>query len=73
MRELRNEGGRVIDRVLAGESLVITRDGAPVAELRPLPHAVLDAATLLRRWRHLPAVEPAALRADIDAVLDQTL
>ncbi len=73
MRELRNEGGRVIDRVLAGESLVITRDGAPVAELRPLPHAVLDSATLLRRWRHLPTVDPSSLRADIDAVLDQTL
>jgi prevent-host-death family protein len=73
VRELRNEGGRVIDRVLAGESLVVTRDGEPVAELRPLPHAVLDAATLLRQWRHLPTVDPAALRADIDAVLDQAL
>ena len=73
VRELRNEGGRVIDRVLAGESLLVTRDGEPVAELRPLPHAALDATTLLRRWRRLPSVDPATLRADIDAVLDQTL
>ena len=42
VRELRNEGGRVIDRVLAGESLLVTRAGEPVAELRPLPHAALD-------------------------------
>ena len=73
MRELRNEGGRVLDRVLAGESVLVTRDGQPVAELRPLPHATLDSATLLRRWRHLPSVDPDALRADLDAVLDQTL
>ena len=73
VRELRNQGGRVIDRVLAGESLLVTRDGEPVAELRPLPRAALDTATLLRRWRHLPTVDPAALRADIDAVLDQAL
>ena len=73
VRELRNQGGRVIDRVLAGESLLVTRDGEPVAELRPLPPAALDIATLLRRWRNLPTVDPAALRADIDAVVDQAL
>lgn len=71
--ELRNEGGRVIDRVIAGESLVVTRDGDPVAELRPLPRAPLDASTLLRRWQHLPLVDPAGLRADIDELLDQHL
>lgn len=63
----------MLDRVAAGESVVVTRDGAAVAELRPLPHATLDAVTLLERWRHLPAVDPAALRTDLDAVLDQSL
>jgi prevent-host-death family protein len=73
VRELRNEGGRVLDRVLAGEVLVVTRDGDPVAELRPLPTATLDAATLLARWRNLPAVDPQRLRDDVDAVLDTSL
>lgn len=37
MRELRNHGGDVLSRVEKGESVVVTRDGVPVGELRPLP------------------------------------
>ncbi len=37
MRDLRNNGGEVLRRVEHGERIVVTRDGAPVAELRPLP------------------------------------
>jgi prevent-host-death family protein len=73
VRELRNDGGRVLDRVAAGESLVVTRDGSPVAELRPIPRPVLDIATLLARWRNLPEIDPDRLRADIDSVVDSTL
>ena len=36
VRELRNHGGDVIDRVQAGERIIITRSGHPVA---PLPSA----------------------------------
>ena len=73
IRELRNQGGVVVDRVLAGEALVVTRDGTPVAELRPVAGPRLSAATLLDRWRHLPRVDGAALRADLDRVLDPSL
>jgi prevent-host-death family protein len=73
IRELRNQGGAVVERVLAGESLVVTRDGVPVAELRPVPRRPLDAGALLARWRTVPHVDPVALRADLDAVLDPAL
>ena len=73
IRDLRNHGGAVVDRVLAGEALVVTRDGAPVAELRPVARPRLSASTLLERWRHLPPVDGAALRADLDRVLDASL
>ena len=73
IRDLRNHGGEVVDRVLNGEALVVTRAGHPVAELKPLERQALDAATLLSRWRHLPDVDPDRLRADIDAVLDSRL
>lgn len=63
----------MVDRVLGGESLVVTRDGAPVAELHPVARPRLPAGTLLARWRHLPQVDPDQLRADIDAVLDPRL
>jgi prevent-host-death family protein len=39
VRDLRNNGGEVLRRVEHGERIVVTRDGTPVAELRPLPHA----------------------------------
>ncbi|MGH3073325.1 MAG: type II toxin-antitoxin system Phd/YefM family antitoxin [Gaiellales bacterium] len=73
IRDLRNHGGDVVDRVEAGERVTVTRDGRPVAELRPLRSRGIPAATLLERWRRLPAVEADALRRDIDAALDQAL
>lgn len=69
IRELRNRGGEVLDRVCRGEALTVTRDGRPVAELRPLPRRTTHAAALLKRWRRLPPVDPAKLKADIDAVI----
>jgi prevent-host-death family protein len=73
VRDLRNNGGRVLERVINGESLTVTLDGRPVAELRPLPGRALPAATLLARWRRLPPIDPTGLRADLDRVLDPSL
>lgn len=73
IRELRNQGGEVVDRAAGGEEIVITRAGKPVAELRPSAPASLTASALLARWAHLPAGDPVALRADIDAVIDPRL
>ncbi len=73
IRELRNHGGEVIDRVTAGEELTITRDGRPVAVLVPVRPPALNAAALLARWRRLRPVDPARFRADLDATLDQSL
>jgi antitoxin (DNA-binding transcriptional repressor) of toxin-antitoxin stability system len=70
---LRNEGGSVIERILGGEHLTITRDGVPVAELRPLRRRGLDAEVLLERFRHLPPMDPEAFRADVDRFIDQSL
>ena len=36
VRDLRNHGGEILDRVESGESLTVTRDGRPVAELGPV-------------------------------------
>ncbi len=73
IRELRNRGGDVIDRVAAGNPVTVTRDGRPVAELRPLRQGGLTAAALLERWRHVPVVDPDQLQRDIDSVIDQRL
>jgi prevent-host-death family protein len=73
IRDLRNHGGEVVDRAARGEAVTITRAGKPVAELRPVSRQPLTAESLLARWGRLPAIDPAALRADIDDVLDPRL
>lgn len=73
IRELRNHGGEVIDRVAAGERVTITRDGRRVAELRPLGRPPVPSAVLVERWSRLPDVDPIRLRHDLDQVLDARL
>jgi prevent-host-death family protein len=73
IRDLRNHGGEVLDRVEGGQAMTVTRDGRPVAELRPLARRPLQASLLLQRWRNLPAVDPVKLRGDLDDLLDPTL
>lgn len=70
IRELRNHGGEVVDRVARGERVTVTRSGRPVAELRPVAKNPLPVASLLARWRRLPVVDPARLRSDLDTLLD---
>jgi prevent-host-death family protein len=73
IRDLRNHGGDVVDRVAAGERLVVTRGGKPVAELRPVRTRGASASMILARWRRLPPMDGAALRGDLDATLDPRL
>lgn len=73
VRDLRNRGGQVLDQVLRGRAVTVTRDGEPVAVLAPLPRRRLTAEELVARRRHLPPMDADALRADIDATLDQSL
>lgn len=73
IRDLRNSGGSVVERVTRGERVTITRSGKPVAELRPLPNPPLSTPELVARRAHLPHVDPDALRSDIDAIVDATL
>lgn len=73
MRELRNHGGEVLDRVARGESLVVTRDGAEVAELVPLRRRSRATVALIASRRTMPKVDLDRLRADLDLVLDPGL
>lgn len=72
-RELRNDNAEVIRRVEAGETFIVTRNGVPVAELRPLPAGRQrfvrreDVLAAARRWERL---DSARLRADLDAAAD---
>jgi prevent-host-death family protein len=71
--ELRNNGGDILRRVQRGERVVVTRNGIPVAELRPVPRPSVGPAELIRRRKHLPRVDTATLRRDIDNLIDPSL
>ena len=73
IRELRNRGGEVVDRVAQGEQITITRAGKPVAELHPVTRQPLTAEALLARWHRLPPVDYRAMRAELNEVTDPAL
>lgn len=72
VRDLRNRGGQVLDDVARGHSVTVTRDGEPIARLTPIPRRRLSVDELIARRRALPAMDSAALREDLDELLDQT-
>jgi prevent-host-death family protein len=75
-RELRNDNAKVMEAVAAGESFVVTRNGVPVAELRPIQQTrrtFVPRAELLSLVRAGPRIDRERLRADLDRVVDQGL
>jgi len=73
VRDLRNRSADVLARVTQGESLTVTRDGEPVATIGPLPRRPVGVAQLIERRKPLPLIDAAALRADLDELLDSAL
>lgn len=73
IRDLRNRGGEIVDRVARGEHVTITRSGKAVATLVPVRRTALAVEALIARWRQLPPVDPERLRRDIDQTLDPAL
>lgn len=58
-----------MDAVEAGETLIVTRHGVDVGELRPLPKgAFVNTLQVKRELERLPKVDFAALRAEADAL-----
>lgn len=73
-RELRNQSAAVLRDVEAGETVVVTRNGTPVAELRPIrARSFVPRATLMQAAARAPRIDAAQFRADLDAVIDQRL
>ncbi len=72
IRDLRNHGGEVIDRVLGGHDIVITRSGRPVAQILPMRDRG-TARSVLARWRPIPGLNFDELRADLDSTIDPWL
>jgi prevent-host-death family protein len=72
-RELRNDSGAVLREVQAGQTMIITRNGTPVAELRPVPpRRFVPRAAIADAGGRAPRVDRHRLRTDLDAVVDQS-
>jgi prevent-host-death family protein len=70
-RELRNQSAAILREVEAGRTIVVTRNGTPVGELRPIRRrrfvpraAIADAAA------RAPRIDGDRFRADLDAVIN---
>ncbi|MFW6186852.1 MAG: type II toxin-antitoxin system Phd/YefM family antitoxin [Actinomycetota bacterium] len=73
-RELRNDSGRIMRALDEGRSFVVSRNGVPVGELRPLRrHRFVDARAAVAGFQGAPRVDPEALRRDLDEVVDQVV
>jgi prevent-host-death family protein len=72
-RQLRNESAAVLREVQAGQTVIVTRNGVPVAELRPVPpRRFVPRAVIGDAARRAVRVDADRLRADLDAVVDQS-
>lgn len=73
IRDLRNDGGSVVERVLRGQLVTVTKSGIPVAQLRPVARRPAAADILLQRWSRVPRIDLDQLRAEVDDLLDTRL
>ena len=73
-RKLRNDSAAVLREVESGQTLVITRNGTPVAELRPLgPRRFVPRELLAHADKVAPRVDAQRFRANVDAFIDQCI
>ncbi len=73
-RELRNDSGRIMRALDDGQSFIVSRNGTPVGELRPLRrHRFVSASAAVAMFREAPPVDVVTLRRDLDILVDQEL
>jgi prevent-host-death family protein len=75
-RELRNENAKLMDAVSAGETFIVTRNGEPVAELRPVKSVRKTFITrddLARLSGTGVRIDPDEFRRELDDAIDQSL
>lgn len=71
-RQLRNDSGQIMRDLDRGESFVVTRNGVPVGELRPIRRRrFVPKDVALAVFAGAARLDYARLRGDVDAILDQ--
>jgi antitoxin (DNA-binding transcriptional repressor) of toxin-antitoxin stability system len=71
-RELRNASGEIMRALDRGESFLVTRNGVPVGELRPVRRRqFVMASQVLAAFAGAAPIDGERFRREVDAVLDQ--
>lgn len=71
-RELRNESAAIMDAVEAGETMIVTRNGVPVAQIGPVTHRrEITTEELQKIFAVSPAPDYALMRAEADALFGE--
>jgi antitoxin (DNA-binding transcriptional repressor) of toxin-antitoxin stability system len=71
-RELRKASGEIVGALAGGESFIVTRNGVPIGELRPVQsRRFVAAGAALAAFSGAPLTDAARLREDVDAHVDQ--
>jgi len=70
-RELRNASATVLRDGQAGQTVIVTRNGEPIAELRPVqPQRFICCKTIAQAATRAPRLAPDRLRDELDAVIE---
>jgi antitoxin (DNA-binding transcriptional repressor) of toxin-antitoxin stability system len=75
-RELRNDNARIMQRVTEGEEFIVTRNGEQIAEIhgvRAPRRSTITKAELMEFVGVGPKLDLGTLRADNDALIDQSI
>jgi antitoxin (DNA-binding transcriptional repressor) of toxin-antitoxin stability system len=71
-RELRNRSGQIMRALDRGESFIVTRNGSPVGELRPVARRLyVPVEEVSAAFRAAPRLDGDRLRRDLDRLVDQ--
>ena len=69
--KLRKESAAILRDVQAGQSVTVTRNGTPVAELRPVARRrFVSGAAVAEAASAMPGIDAARFRADLEMVVD---
>lgn len=73
-RELRNGSGKIMRALDRGETFVVTRNGVPVGELRPVARRrFVPVADVTAAFGSAPPIDRARFRRDLDVLINQDL
>ncbi len=73
-RELRNASAAVLREVQAGQTIIVTRNGEPIAERRPIqPRRFASRSVVADAAARASRIDTARFRDDVDATIEPSI